>query len=108
VLIDGYTIHALTFLPKYKHARARVDEVRDIWKNIKCLVIDVSMISAELLAPISIRINQGKAADLSDGEGALFGRENVIFLGNMGQLRPVQASSLFAHSLVKKLNPNVR
>jgi hypothetical protein len=36
-----------------------------------------------------------------------FGGKNVLFIGDFGQLKPVNAYALFSHELVKKLQPNV-
>ncbi|KAG1788904.1 hypothetical protein EV424DRAFT_1476447 [Suillus variegatus] len=56
VLIDGYTIHALTFLPKR--------EVPYIWRTIEYLILDeASLLSAELLSQVSHRICQAKSWD---------------------------------------------
>ncbi|KAJ7286217.1 hypothetical protein C8J57DRAFT_1216440 [Mycena rebaudengoi] len=70
------------------------------------IVDEISMISAELLTQICLRINQAKAGNLDEGV-AMFGSINVIFLGDMGQLRPVRAKSVFAHDLVQDIIPNV-
>ncbi|KAJ7233473.1 hypothetical protein C8J57DRAFT_1382083 [Mycena rebaudengoi] len=51
VLIDGYTIHALTFLHKRKDEKKglHTQELTSIWKEIRYLVIDeISMVSAQL------------------------------------------------------------
>ncbi|KAJ7270467.1 hypothetical protein C8J57DRAFT_1227114 [Mycena rebaudengoi] len=42
------------------------------------------------------------------GADNLFGRINIVCLGDMGQLRPVKSDSLFAHNLVKHISPNVK
>lgn len=82
VLIQGYMIHALTFLPKTKW-RVKDEELRNVWKNVKYLVIDeISMVSAKLMSEICVRINQAKAAETA-GFDTVFGGINVIFLGDM-------------------------
>ncbi|KAJ6601231.1 hypothetical protein DFH09DRAFT_900651, partial [Mycena vulgaris] len=63
------------------------------------------MISATLLSEICSRINQAKASEHL-GPETVFGGINVIFLGDMGQLKPVLAKSLFSHDLVGQLVPN--
>ncbi|KIK21738.1 hypothetical protein PISMIDRAFT_85331, partial [Pisolithus microcarpus 441] len=45
-IIDGYTIHALTFLG-IRTSRKNTEELEDMWQNVRYLVLDeVSMISA--------------------------------------------------------------
>ncbi|KAJ7131643.1 hypothetical protein C8R43DRAFT_824269, partial [Mycena crocata] len=63
------------------------------------------MISAKFLSQISDRINQAKASE-NVGVHTVFGKVNVIFLGDLGQLAPVNAPSVFSHKLVKDLQPN--
>jgi len=106
VLIGGYTIHALTFLPKSKHAPKQLD-LESIWRLVRYLVIDeISMVDSALLSQISHRISIGRASN-ETSQGLPYGGVHVIFTGDMGQLRPVKAKSLFSHELVKKLTPNV-
>jgi hypothetical protein len=106
VLIGGYTIHALTFLPKSKHVPKQLD-LESIWRLIRYLVIDeISMVDSVLLSQISHRISIGRASD-ETSQGLPYGGVHVIFTGDMGQLRRVKARSLFSHELVKKLMPNV-
>lgn len=106
VLIGGYTIHALTFLPKSKHAPKQLD-LEAVWRLVKYLVIDeISIVDSLLLSQISHRISIGRASDEAC-LGLPYGGVNVIFTGDMGQLRPVKAKSLFSYELVKKLSPNV-
>ncbi|KAK7038369.1 PIF1-like helicase-domain-containing protein [Favolaschia claudopus] len=110
VLIDGFTIHALTFLPKKDKEKtgSRTAELNKIWKNIQYLVIDeISMVSANLLAEICARLNEA-CGERTVGTEMLFGKINVIVLGDIGQLRPVRSPSLFAHELVDQITPNIR
>jgi ATP-dependent DNA helicase PIF1 len=101
VLIGGYTIHALTFLPKSKHSPKQMD-LETVWRLVKYLVIDeISMIDSALLSQISHRIGIGRAFD-EKAQGLPFGGINVMFTGDMGQLRPVKAKSLFSYELIKK------
>jgi DNA replication protein DnaC len=104
VLIGGYTIHSLTFLPKAFQKRLETEELQELWANVRYLVIDeISMIPAELLADISHRLCIAKfGADSSEKECKPFGGLNVIFTGELGQLKPVNNISLFSHELVKK------
>ncbi|KAG1839205.1 hypothetical protein DFJ58DRAFT_667899, partial [Suillus subalutaceus] len=53
VLIDGYMIHALTFLPKC-HLPVNQTDLESIWRAIEYLVLDeASLMSAELLSQVS-------------------------------------------------------
>jgi hypothetical protein len=102
VLIGGYTIHALTYLPKTKQQKSPAEKLHEIWRHARYLVIDeVSMISAQFLAQISAQLNLARQCP-SDC-GTMFGNISVIFTGDMGQLKPVKALSLFSHLLVNDL-----
>ena len=74
---------------------------------MKYLVVDeVSMISAHFLHQVSERMCKAKAWDpLMNGKP--FGGVNVIFTGDIGQLPPVNALSLFSHTLVNQINANI-
>lgn len=110
VLIDGYTIHALTFLGPQREREVRLDELSSIWKNVKYLFVDeVSMIGALFLSQISHRIGRAKEGDCgSDTDHATrpFGGVNVICMGDFGQLKPVKGQSLLSHKLVKNIHAN--
>jgi hypothetical protein len=107
ILINGYTIHALTFLPISRYAPDH-KKLTSIWRLIKYLIIDeISMISPALLSQISRRICSAKSWDPS-ATSQPFGGVNIIFTGDFGQLTPVKTYSLFSHELIKKLSPNVR
>lgn len=103
VLINGYTIHALTFLPQVSgQGFAREKELQELWKGVKYLVIDeVSMLSAQFLAQISKRLG------IATGKQALpFGGLNVIFTGDFGQLPPVKLKALYDHRLLDCIGQN--
>lgn len=101
VLIEGYTIHALTFLPQSQRTRfTRLDELELLWKDVRYIIIDeVSMISAGFLAKISKRIALAKGR-----EDLPFGGVNVIFMGDFGQLAPVRAKALYDWRLYGKVS----
>jgi hypothetical protein len=108
VLIDGYTIHALTFLPTQKSMKIPVSDLEKIWHDVRYLIVDeVSMVGATLMSDISNRIRKGRSY-LGESSEKPFGGINVIFFGDMGQLKPVCAKSLFAWENVKKLSPNMK
>ncbi|EIW86687.1 hypothetical protein CONPUDRAFT_45042 [Coniophora puteana RWD-64-598 SS2] len=106
VLINGYTIHSLTFLPSGKF-RVNHTELEGTWKLTLYLILDeVSMIGAQFLAEISQRMSAAKS--WQEGANSLpFGGMNVIFSGDMGQLPQPRALSLYSHKLVSKLRPNL-
>ena len=107
ILIDGYTIHALTFLPG-KDETNKQSELELIWGKVRYLILDkISMVSAELLCQISKRIAIGKRADpnLLDKP---FGGVNVIFAGDLGQLRPVGNASLFSADLLRRCHAHMK
>jgi hypothetical protein len=104
VLIDGYTIHALTFLPK-RHAPIKQHELEYIWRTVRYLILDeVSLMSAELLSQISEQIRQAKSWDESAHDKP-YGGVNIIFAGDFGQLRPPKSNALYSYKLVKNLAP---
>ncbi|VDC01015.1 unnamed protein product [Peniophora sp. CBMAI 1063] len=114
VLVNGYTIHALTYLnvggggkddsyselsPEKKKA------VEEIWRRVRYLVIDeVSMISATQLTYISRRLKEARS-NVPGGDRP-FGGINIIATGDFGQLEPVGGRALFHTSLVNRLDDN--
>ncbi|KAG1851054.1 hypothetical protein DFJ58DRAFT_716736 [Suillus subalutaceus] len=82
VFINGYTIHAMTFLPKRQVPIKQEDPVF-------CL---------------SNQISQAKSWDASTRDKS-FGGINVIFWGDIGQLRPPKSNALYSHVLVNRLTP---
>ena len=101
ILINGYTIHALTFLPGRQTASNKT-KLENIWVLVKYLILDeTSMLSAELLSQVSERISNAKAIH-PENQDKSFGGMNIIFGGDMGQLRPVIGSALYAYNLVSK------
>lgn len=119
-LIDGYTIHALTLMGvgsrstvrealnethdgKVAKQKINVDELQQIWCDVKYLVLDeVSMVSAELLSNIADRLSLAKSG-IPTAKDKPFGGINMIFAGDMAQLRPVKGSALYARSVVSNL-----
>ena len=71
------------------------------------MVIDeVSMISAYFFNQVSERLSKAKGWDPSSHEKP-FGGVNLIITGDIGQLPPVNAASLFSHTLVDQLSTNI-
>lgn len=101
VLINGYTIHALTMLPQSRF-KPNMDDLAALWRNVTYLVIDeISMISASFLSQVSGRMSQAKINDNP------FGGVNMIFTGDFGQLRPVLQKALYNHELVARVSNRV-
>jgi hypothetical protein len=104
MLIDGYTIHTLTFLPKRRLSVKQTD-LESIWQAIKYLILDeASLMLAKLLSQVSERICQEKAWDKSAWDKP-FGGVNIIFAGDVGQLHPPKSNASYGYKLVKKLAP---
>jgi ATP-dependent DNA helicase PIF1 len=102
VMIEGSTIHSLTLLPNKTNPNG--ENLVGIWNNVTFLIIDeISMISAAFLADISERINMGKGVEMSSHD-LPFGRINVLFTGDFGQLKPVMESCLYSHKLVDQID----
>ena len=103
--IGGYTVHSLTMMPG-KVTKGLLKKLRSMWHEVKYFIIDeVSMIGAMILAQISRRLQLAKGNDGSPASSP-FGGVNVIFTGDFGQLKPVQAASLYDYSYVK--HPGLR
>jgi hypothetical protein len=103
VLINGYTIHALTFLPSSK-VKLNVEDLQRIWHDVRYLIVDeVSMISAYFLGQISDRLCRAKVVYDNSCGGI-----NIIFFGDLGQLPPVGSLPLFSRELVKELAPKIK
>ena len=64
------------------------------------------MVSARLFAQISSRICQAQSWDPLSKDNP-FGGISMIFSGNLGQLKPVHAKSLFSYDLVSRLSLSV-
>jgi hypothetical protein len=106
ILIDSYTLHALTFLGP-RHSYTRPELLERMWKYVKYLVIDeVSMISAHFFNQVSEHLSKAKGWDPSSHEKP-FGGVNLVIMGDIGQLPPINAALLFAHTLVDQLSPNI-
>ena len=108
ILIKGYTIHTLTFLPNEKEQTNKHSELQSIWSNIHYLVLDkISMVSAELLCQISKWIAIRKQADPTSTDKSFRG-VNVIFAGDLEQLCPVGSASLFSTDLMGHVKPHLK
>jgi ATP-dependent DNA helicase PIF1 len=98
-LINGHTIHTLTYLPNPR-CRIKTRDLQRIWCNVKYLIIDeISMVSAQFLMQICQCLNQAKQCLDSTTQVKLFGGINVIFTGDLSQLKPVQVKAMFSHQL---------
>ena len=104
ILIGGYTIHSLTLLPNSPHHN--VQELSKIWEGVDYLILNkISMIGARFLSQLNTWMLQAKGYNENCAD-LLFGGVNIIFMGDFGQLQPVQDPPLYSHSLVQ--NPGLR
>ncbi|KAF8125571.1 hypothetical protein EV363DRAFT_1093098, partial [Boletus edulis] len=70
---------------------------------VRYLILDeISMVSAELLCQVSERIALAKK-DTPDAMTKPFGGLTVIYVGDLGQLRPVGSAALYAAELLGHL-----
>ncbi len=98
VLIGGYTIHSLLLLPNEENPDLQLLSL--IWDDVFYLIIDeISMVSANLLAAISSRMQHAKGQSAL-AEDRPFGGVNVMFFGDFGQLRPVNNPALYSHRYI--------
>ncbi|VDC05031.1 unnamed protein product [Peniophora sp. CBMAI 1063] len=112
VLVDGYTIHALTYLNVGGNGRddnycelnaEKKKAIEAIWRRVRYLIIDeVSMISATQLTYISKRLKEARST--LPGGDLPFGGVNIVATGDFGQLEPVGGRALFHTSLVNRLD----
>ncbi|KIN98983.1 hypothetical protein M404DRAFT_156400 [Pisolithus tinctorius Marx 270] len=108
-LIDGFMIHALTLMNSQSMGDANqqtvdMDELQEIWHDVTYLVLDeVSMVSMELLANIAKWISLAKAGE-PERRDKPFGGINIIFMGGMVQLRPINGTVLYSHAVVNNLS----
>ncbi|KZO91134.1 hypothetical protein CALVIDRAFT_459564, partial [Calocera viscosa TUFC12733] len=58
IVINGYTIHALTLLPQRKKGRVNMPLLDSIWNGVTYLVLDeISMVSALFLSEIACQMS---------------------------------------------------
>lgn len=62
--------------------------------------------SAELLSQVSERISQAKSWN-EYVKDRPFGGVNMIFAGDIGQLRPPKSNATYSYKLVKQLAPSI-
>ena len=101
-LIDGQTIHQLLqldcqeggfFNQKTLNSAKRDKMFNSLFKNVKYLIVDeVSMIGNTNLNQIHSRLNQLYGMK---GTTDFFGGINIIFVGDLFQIPPVQQSKIF-------------
>ncbi|PPQ76166.1 hypothetical protein CVT26_009225 [Gymnopilus dilepis] len=99
ILIGGQTIHSL-ILTSPTQKSTNLAMLTDIWRGVHYLIIDeVSMIGAQFLSQMSNRIRRAKG---DEPMSCLmpFGGVNVIFVGDLGQLKPPMQHALYSHELV--------
>jgi hypothetical protein len=100
-VIGGSTLHSLLLINEFNPKKPFFGPLRDVWQDVNYLIVDeVSMISAQFLSQISMRLKQARG-EISDDINKPFGGMNVVFFGDFGQLKPVGSKALFSHELVR-------
>ncbi|RVE40725.1 hypothetical protein evm_014626 [Chilo suppressalis] len=94
VAIDGTTVHTALKIPISKMLPLSFETLhlyRSLFRYIKVLIIDeISMISAELLGKIDMRLKQITRRGKAD-----FGGIDVILIGDLRQAPPVRATAIY-------------
>lgn len=101
VLIGGQTLHSLIgSVPHGRRKSRKTEKLISTWSKSRFLIADeVSMVGATFMSELSGRIRQGKGDD-AISSGLPFGGVNVIFTGDLGQLKPPIQKPLYAHEIV--------
>ena len=105
--VGGVTIHRLFQLPVEHDAKTAVywslpkdsqKQLRTVLRNIKLIIIDeVSMLSSQNLAYIHLRLEE------VFGSGDWFGSINMLFVGDLLQLPPVNGAQVFEKMLKRSV-----
>ncbi|PPQ65631.1 hypothetical protein CVT26_000573 [Gymnopilus dilepis] len=97
VLIGGNTLHSLILEnPNSSSKKKNMTLLTSFWKDVSYLIVDeVSMIGAAFLSKVSNTICRAKGDD-REGSFKLFGGINVIFMGDLCQLKPVAQRALYS------------
>lgn len=94
VAIDGTTLHTafkISIAALMSLSFETVCQYRALFKYVKVIIIDeISMISAELFSKINRRLQQ-----ITGDFKTSFGSLDVIFIGDLRQLPPVQATAIY-------------
>jgi hypothetical protein len=105
ILIDRQTLHALTFLGLFK-TKTQPELLESLWKHVGYLIIDeVSMIWAHFFIKCPNKLTKSKCGTAHPWASHL--GVNGIIMGDIGQLPPVNVTSLFLYELVNKIKMNV-
>ncbi|PPQ97075.1 hypothetical protein CVT26_001258 [Gymnopilus dilepis] len=95
VLIGGATLHSLILEHASERGKKNVSKLATIWKSVKYLIIDeVSMLGAKFLSSLSDSLRQAKGDDIVN-RSKIFGGVNVIFMGDLCQLKPPKQVALY-------------
>ncbi|PPR00579.1 hypothetical protein CVT26_009855 [Gymnopilus dilepis] len=101
ILIGGSTLHSLILENPNSSAKKNLLLLTAIWKDVSYLIVDeVSMIGALFLSKLSLSICRAKGDDDMQ-KHKLFGGINVIFMGDVCQLKPPKQKSLYSADIVK-------
>ncbi|PPQ80410.1 hypothetical protein CVT26_004432 [Gymnopilus dilepis] len=104
LLIGGSTLHSLILETTGGASHTKnLALLTSIWKDVKYLIIDeVSMLGATFLSKLCNGMRQAKGDNLTQSS-AVFGGVNIIFMGDLCQLKPPKQSALYAASIVNML-----
>ncbi|PPQ76981.1 hypothetical protein CVT26_007829 [Gymnopilus dilepis] len=101
VLIGGATLHSLILEHASERGKKNVSKLAAIWKGVKYLIIDeVSMLGAKFLNNLSESLRQAKGDDIVNRD-KIFGGINVIFMGDLCQLKPPRQVALYGRPTAK-------
>jgi len=104
VAINGTTVHTALKISLSKLLPLSMEtaqQYRCLFKYVKVLIIDeVSMIGAELLNQIDVRLKQ-----ITGNFDEPFGRLDAIFIGDLRQLPPVRATPIYKQPKQRMVGP---
>ncbi|PPQ74557.1 hypothetical protein CVT26_007815 [Gymnopilus dilepis] len=103
LLIGGSTLHSLILETTGASRTKNMSLLTAIWKGVKYLIIDeVSMLGAKFLSKLCNAMRQAKGDEPAQCR-SIFGGVNVIFMGDLCQLKPPKQNALYATSIVDML-----
>ncbi|PPQ81758.1 hypothetical protein CVT26_007391 [Gymnopilus dilepis] len=95
VLVGGATLHSLILEHATERGKKDISKLAAIWKGVTYLIIDeVSMLGAKFLHKLSESMKQAKGDDVVKRD-KIFGGVNVIFMGDLCQLKPPRQTALY-------------
>lgn len=106
VAIDGTTVHTalrISISRLLPLSSEIIQLYRSLFRYVKVLIIDeISMISAELLQKIDLRLKQ-----ITGNHKADFGNIDVILIGDLRQLPPVRSTPIYKTIRTRLVGPHL-